>query len=92
MGASAIGALAAVRQVCGGEPPECPWRSWSDPEVAAVIDAWSAYEKHQLAAVAGDDPPHWLVEAVLVFDRAIGAARADVSEMERRAREVTRGR
>lgn len=92
MGEAALGALAAVRTVCGGEPPECPWRAWSDPEVAAVIDAWAAYDKGQLATVIGDDPPHWLVEGVLVFSRALESGRADVSEMERKAREVARGR
>lgn len=91
VGQSAIGALAAIRTVCGGEPPECPWRAWSDPEVAQVIDAWSAWDKGQLAAVVGDDPPHWLVEGVLAFGRALDAARADVSEVERRARRVSHG-
>lgn len=56
-----------------------------------MLEAWTAYDKGQLAAVVGDDPPHWLVEGVLVFARALDAARADVMETERKAREVARG-
>lgn len=92
VGAAAIGALSVVRTVCGEEPPECPWHAWSDPEVAAVVSAWHWYDKGQLSTLLGDDPPHWLVEGVRVFGSALEAARADVQEQERRAREVSRGR
>jgi hypothetical protein len=80
-----------VRSVCGVEPPECPWYAWTDPEVVAVVSAWSWYDKGQLATLLGDDPPYWLIEGVRVFAVALEAARADVQEQERRAREVSRG-
>lgn len=93
IGHSAVAGLEAVRRVCGSTPPECPWHAWSDPEVAAVVSAWTWYDKGQLAMLLGTDPPQWMVEAVREFGRALDASRADVMELERRAREAAnRGR
>lgn len=92
IGNTALGALEVVRSVCGSSPPECPWHAWSDPEVAAVVSAWAWFDKGQLAVPLGDDPPHWLVEGVRAFGAALEAARSDVQEQERRAREAAHGR
>lgn len=92
IGRAAIGALSVVRDVCGAEPPECPWHAWSDPEVAAVVSAWHWYEKGQLSTLLGDDPPAWIVDGVRVFASALDASRADVLDQERKAREANRGR
>lgn len=88
IGAAAVASLGAVRHVCGTEPPECPWHAYSDPEVLAVIDAWRWFDKGQLALRLGNDPPRWLVEGVRVFNAALEAARADVMELESRARKA----
>lgn len=55
-----------------------------------VVQAWQWYEKGQLSTLLGDDPPHWIVEGVRAFASALDAARADVMEQERRAREARR--
>jgi len=81
-----------VRQSCGAEPPECPWNAWSDPEVKAVVNAWQWFDKGQLSALLGEDPPAWILDGVRTFAAALDAARADVQDQERRARELTHGR
>lgn len=57
-----------------------------------MVSAWSWFDKGQLAVSLGDDPPHWLVEGVRAFGAALEAARSDVMEQERRAREASHGR
>lgn len=92
IGHSALGGLAAVRTVCGAEPPECPWRAWKDPDVQRVVECWRWADKGQAREAWGDDPEMWLVEGARVFGAALDASRADVLDTEARAREVSRGR
>ncbi len=53
-----------------------------------MIDAWRWFDKGQLALRLGNDPPRWIVEGVRVFHAALEAARADVMELEARARKA----
>lgn len=52
------------------------------------MEAWAAYDRGQLAILCGNDPPHWLLEGVLLFDRELEKCRADVMRLERLAREA----
>ena len=76
--------LAVVRAVCGTAPQTCPWAAFKEPRVQEVMRAYKWAEKGQAREAWGDNPPAWLKRGVEVFGSALDAAKADVSEMERR--------
>lgn len=84
IGRAASSALDAVRDVCGSAPRECPWRAWTDPDVVTTVQAWRMANKGILGAAMGNDPPSWIARAVVAFDAALEASRADVMDLMRR--------
>lgn len=90
IGGAAVGSLVAIGRLLGREPPECPWNSWADSDVATIVDAWAWYDKGQLETLLGDDPPQWILDGVREFARALDLSRADVMDQERKAREASR--
>ena len=60
----------------------CPWRVFTDPDIAEVLRTYDWFESGQCAERWGPDPEWWLVEAAGYFHRAIGRARADAIKIE----------
>lgn len=84
--------LAVIQRVTGHQPSTCPWRAWYHPLVREVMAVAPLVESGNLAAGLGDDPPHMLFEAVMRFEAAVAATRADDRALERQEREAERAR
>lgn len=69
--------LVIIEHITGHAPSTCPWRAFSDPLVREVMEHEWASEAGNLGAVLGTDPPHQLVSALGVFERALKATQAD---------------
>lgn len=84
--------LTVIKRVTGHQPSTCPWRAWYHPLVREVMSIAPLVESGNLAAGLGDDPPHLLYEAVMRFEGAVAATRADDRALERQEREAERAR
>jgi hypothetical protein len=68
----------------------CPWASVRDPFVQHVMSAWAWWQKGQLEAKYGGDPPEAIVRGVSIFDSAINRIKSHDTrdDAEKRRREI----
>lgn len=95
--AAVDGQLAAIEAATGDRPEHCPWWSFHDPDVAAVLRCYDAIagddrSDELLRQLWGEDPPWWLVLGLAHYRRVLGSVRAESRRQEREERERARKR
>lgn len=84
------GHIVAIERVTGHAPPTCPWRAFSEPIVAEVLDVAWAVPEGNLEAVVGADSDHLLMQAMGVYQRAKLATRAEEDRLMSEERDAKR--
>jgi len=85
------GVYQAIQEATGHAPDGCPWRAFFTPVVRDTLHYYPWFESGQLEFALGADPPHRLVEALRTYHIALQYARQHQQQLERRARERSRG-
>ena len=57
----------------GGTLDACPWRGFSDARVGAVLGARALVGEGSITDLLADDPPTWIVEGLLEYQRIVNA-------------------
>jgi hypothetical protein len=78
-----------VENSTGDRPWACPWWSFYDRDVGAVLRAYDLFESGQLREMWGDDPPWWLVLGVQHYHRVLSAVRSESYRLAREAKGKT---
>lgn len=82
--------LTMIEQVTGHRPPTCPWNAFNEPIVKEVLKhTWSVTDGN-LTVSMGADPSNIVSEAMGVYIRARGAARAEEDRAQREDAKVER--
>jgi hypothetical protein len=79
--------LDVIAHVTGSKPPTCPWRAFTDPLVAEVMDLAPWVDPPNLAAVVGEHTPAILVDALAAYRRALVATQAEDMRLRREEQE-----
>lgn len=82
--------LDLIEHVTGYRPPTCPWRALYHPLVQEVLNVMALDENGNLAVAVGTDPPGLLVDALVAYKLALGAARNEEAKMRAEARKRER--
>jgi len=82
----ANGLRKAIEKTTGVAPNTCPWRSFYSEDMRQVLRAHRWFKEGQLESYL-PNPPHWLIEALTVYNSAFESTRAAIFEAERKARE-----
>lgn len=91
--AAVVGELDAIEATTGDRPETCPWWSFHDPDVAAVLRAYDCISGEDgsdelLRQYWGADPPYWLVLGLAHYRRVLGHVRAESLRLWREDRKA----
>lgn len=75
--------LDVIRRVTGHKPHTCPWRAYSDPLVAEVMQHAWACDPPNLDASLGADPPAILVDAIGHYRMSLLATQGEDAKLRR---------
>lgn len=75
----------------GTEAPDtCPWRSYGDPVVSAVLDAYGLTDGDNIAPLVQPSTPNVIVQGLLHYRRAAKGVETDRRKREQQKRELER--
>lgn len=81
-----------VESITGVRPMSCPWRSFFDPVVKAVIGVAILADENLGLAVLDDETPALITDALPIYIHAKLATRSHDMEEDRKKREAKRKR
>lgn len=88
--------LHLIEHSTGQHPLACPWWSFHDPDVAAVLRAHDCIGEdgsdELLRQFWGADPPYWLVLGVAHYHRVLKRVRGESLRLWREERKQQRGK
>lgn len=82
--------LDVIQRVTGHDPRTCPWRAYSDPLVAEVMQYVWACDPPNLSAAIGADPPAILVDGIAHYRMALLATQGEDMKLRRERMERER--